>query len=84
MRAPRPKRRSRLAVAERVVNVGLIGGGLMGRELASAAARWIHLDDLGVRPRLVHACDVQPQALAWYERLADPPAAERRSPRGAR
>ena len=73
MTAPRPKRRSRSAVAERVVNVGLIGGGLMGRELASAAARWIHLDDLGVRPRLVHACDVQPQALAWYERLADPP-----------
>jgi predicted dehydrogenase len=60
-------------VAERVVNLGLIGGGLMGRELASAAARWLHLEDLGVRPRLVHACDVQPRALAWYERLADPP-----------
>jgi predicted dehydrogenase len=60
-------------VAERVVNLGLIGGGLMGRELASAAARWVHLDELGVRPRLVHVCDVQPQALAWYERLADTP-----------
>jgi predicted dehydrogenase len=60
-------------VAERVVNLGLIGGGLMGRELASAAARWVHLDDLGVRPRLVHACDVDPKALAWYERLSDPP-----------
>jgi predicted dehydrogenase len=60
-------------VAERVVNIGLIGGGLMGRELASAASRWIHLDDIGVRPRLVHACDVQPQALAWYERLSEPP-----------
>ncbi len=60
-------------MAERVVNLGLIGGGLMGRELASAAARWVHLDELGVRPRLVHVCDVQPQALAWYERLADTP-----------
>ena len=60
-------------MAERVVNLGLIGGGLMGRELASAAARWVHLADLGVRPRLVHACDVDPQALAWYERLGDPP-----------
>ena len=60
-------------MAERVVGLGLIGGGLMGRELASAAARWVHLDDLGVRPRLVHVCDVDPRVLAWYERLADRP-----------
>ncbi len=60
-------------MAERVVKLGLIGGGLMGRELASAVARWVHLDELGVRPRLVHVCDVQQPALAWYERLADPP-----------
>ena len=60
-------------MAERVVNLGLIGGGLMGRELASAAARWIHLEDLGVRPRVTHVCDVDPATLAWYERLADPP-----------
>jgi predicted dehydrogenase len=60
-------------VAERVVNLGLIGGGLMGREAASAAARWVHLNDLGVRPRLVHVCDVDAQALAWYERLSDVP-----------
>jgi predicted dehydrogenase len=60
-------------MAERVVALGLIGGGLMGRELASAAARWVHLAELGVRPRLVHVCDAQPEALAWYERLADRP-----------
>lgn len=60
-------------MAERVVNLGLIGGGLMGRELASAAARWVHLDELGVRPRLVHVCDVDAQARAWYGRLADEP-----------
>ena len=40
-------------VAERVVRFGVIGGGLMGREFASAAARWVHLADLGVRPELV-------------------------------
>jgi predicted dehydrogenase len=60
-------------MAERILNLGLIGGGLMGRELASAAARWVHLGDTGVRPRLVHVCDVSPAALAWYERLADAP-----------
>jgi predicted dehydrogenase len=60
-------------VAEREVGLGLIGGGLMGRELASAAARWVHLADLGVRPRLVHVCDVNLETLAWYERLAERP-----------
>jgi predicted dehydrogenase len=45
----------------------------MGRELASATARWVHLADIGVRPRLVHVCDVDPSTLAWYERLAPRP-----------
>ena len=45
----------------------------MGRELASAVARWIHLADFAVTPRLVHVCDLDPGVLAWYERLGDPP-----------
>ena len=45
----------------------------MGRELASAAARWIHLDDLGVRPEVVCVCDPTPNVLAWYERLEPVP-----------
>jgi predicted dehydrogenase len=57
----------------RTVRVGIIGGGLMGRELASAAARWIHLDDLGARPEIVHVCDVDEDVLAWYERLQPQP-----------
>jgi len=56
-------------MADRTIGFGLIGGGLMGREFASAAARWIHLDDLGVRPRLVAVCDTSPVALRWYGRL---------------
>jgi len=60
-------------MADRVVGFGLVGGGLMGRELASAAARWVHLAPLGVRPRLVHVCDPSPEALAWYERLDPAP-----------
>jgi predicted dehydrogenase len=60
-------------MADRIVGFGLVGGGLMGREFASAAARWIHLADLGVRPQLVHVCDPSEEARAWYERLDPAP-----------
>src|SRR3954447_1021090 len=58
---------------DRVVRFGVIGAGLMGREFASAAARWVHLDDLGVRPELAVVCDTNPEVLRWYERLAPRP-----------
>src|SRR5712692_6204483 len=45
----------------------------MGREFASAAARWAHLADLGVRPELAVVCDTSPEVLAWYERLRPSP-----------
>ncbi len=60
-------------MAERVVRFGIVGGGLMGREFASAAARWVHLADLGVRPEIAVVCDPDPDVLAWYERLAPRP-----------
>lgn len=60
-------------MAERVVRFGVIGGGLMGREFASAAARWVHLAPLGVRPELAVVCDPNPEVLAWYERLEPVP-----------
>lgn len=56
-------------MADRVVRIGLVGGGLMGRECASAVARWVHLADLGVRPELAAVCDTSPEVLAWYGRL---------------
>ena len=59
-------------MAERV-GLGIIGAGLMGREVASAVARWVHLDPFGVRPVVAHVCDVDQQALAWYERLEPRP-----------
>jgi predicted dehydrogenase len=62
-----------LAQVSRTVRFGLIGGGLMGREFASAAARWVHLADIGVRPEVAVVCDVNPDVLAWYERLDPPP-----------
>ena len=59
---------------ERTVSFGVIGGGLMGREFASACARWIHLEPIGVRPRIVAVCDTSPDVLAWYERLDPQPS----------
>jgi len=39
----------------------------MGREFASAAARWIHLSGLDVRPVIVAACDSNPKASEWFK-----------------
>ena len=47
------------------IRFGIIGAGLMGREFASAAARWGHLPDLNVRPELIAVCDKNPDILAW-------------------
>jgi hypothetical protein len=57
----------------RIVPFGLIGGGLMGREFASAAARWLHLTEPLPTPRLAVVCDTNPEVLAWYERLDPSP-----------
>jgi predicted dehydrogenase len=35
---------------------GIIGCGMMGREFASAAARWFHLLDISLRPEIVAIC----------------------------
>ena len=51
------------------VNVGIVGGGLMGREVAAAIARWPALADHPVDARLVGVCDIDPGALSWFERL---------------
>lgn len=51
-----------------VVRFGIIGCGLMGREFASAAARWLHLVDIDVRPEIVAVCDSNPDALEWFRR----------------
>jgi predicted dehydrogenase len=45
----------------------------MGREFASAAARWVHLEELGAAPELAAVADPNPDALAWFERLEPPP-----------
>ena len=47
----------------KTVKFGIIGAGLMGREFASAAARWAHLLDLDVRPEIAAVCDRNPAVL---------------------
>ena len=49
------------------IRFGIIGGGLMGREIASAIARWCHLLDVDARPTLVAVCDQVPAQLEWFK-----------------
>src|SRR2546427_11719217 len=51
---------------KREINFGIIGCGLMGREFASAAARWCHLLGQDVVPRIVGVCDTNPAMLNWF------------------
>ena len=51
----------------RPVGIGIIGGGLMGRETASAFARWRALTDVTVEPQLVGVADLNPAALEWFD-----------------
>ena len=50
----------------REVRFGIIGCGLMGREFASAAARWMHLTGMTARPRIVAVCDTNPALMGWF------------------
>jgi predicted dehydrogenase len=51
------------------VRVGIVGGGLMGRELTAAIGRWTALEGHPVQPELVAVCDTDPQALSWFDRV---------------
>ncbi len=53
-------------MAKRMISFGVIGCGLMGREFASAAARWCHLQNLDFQPQIVAACDANPQMTDWF------------------
>ncbi|MBW3635102.1 MAG: Gfo/Idh/MocA family oxidoreductase [Armatimonadetes bacterium] len=49
---------------------GIIGGGLMGREFASALGRWIALTDDAIPPsQLVAVCDLNEGARNWFSRV---------------
>jgi predicted dehydrogenase len=54
-------------MTKRVIRFGVIGCGLMGKEFASAAARWLHLTNVDFEPRIVAVCDAVYAATAWFE-----------------
>jgi predicted dehydrogenase len=53
-------------MAKRIIRFGVIGGGLMGREFASATARWCHLPGLDFEPRVEAMCSVTLADLEWF------------------
>ena len=48
---------------------GIIGCGMMGREFASAAARWFHLLRTGIHPEIVAICrrDTSAEKTRWFK-----------------
>lgn len=55
-----------MAKDRRIIRFGVIGCGLMGKEFASAAARWCHLTDVAFEPRITAVCDANPAATEWF------------------
>ncbi|RYZ43363.1 MAG: Gfo/Idh/MocA family oxidoreductase [Sphingobacteriales bacterium] len=53
----------------KTINIGIIGGGLMGKEAASAFGRWFALNDFPVNVALKAVCDLSEQVLSWYKMI---------------
>ena len=49
--------------------IGIIGGGLMGREVASALGRWFVLDHYPVQAELVAVCDLAEKQREWFRQV---------------
>ena len=52
--------------SDRDVRIGIIGGGLMGRELAAVCGSWGLLVDHPARPRITAVADPSPAAREWF------------------
>jgi predicted dehydrogenase len=52
----------------KTVRFGIIGGGLMGKEFASAAARWAHLLDMPARPEIVALASGREATFGWFQK----------------
>ncbi len=53
----------------KTLRLGIIGGGLMGREMASALGRWCALVDFPVRVELVAVCDLVEKTREWFRQI---------------
>lgn len=51
------------------MRLGIIGGGLMGREAASAFGRWFVLENFPAQAELVAVCDLQEKLLDWFKQV---------------
>ncbi|CCN33478.1 putative dehydrogenase [Vibrio nigripulchritudo SO65] len=51
----------------KTIRFGIIGGGMMGKEFASAAARWCHLTEVSGKPEIVALCDTNESIYGWYQ-----------------
>lgn len=52
-----------------IVKIGIIGGGLMGREVASLLARWFVLDPFPIKAELTAVCDLAEKQREWFRRV---------------
>lgn len=50
----------------KTIRFGIIGCGLMGREFASSAARWLHLTESRARPEIIGVCDTNEALMGWF------------------
>ncbi|MFV0336962.1 MAG: Gfo/Idh/MocA family protein [Chthoniobacterales bacterium] len=51
------------------VRIGIIGGGLMGREVASTLGRWFVLNDFPVKAELTAVCDLAEAQREWFRQI---------------
>ncbi|NRF94072.1 Gfo/Idh/MocA family oxidoreductase [Paenibacillus frigoriresistens] len=54
-------------MSKKIIRFGVIGCGLMGKEFASAAARWCHLINVDFEPKIVAVCDANTAATQWFQ-----------------
>ena len=51
------------------VKIGIVGAGLMGREIAAAIQRWPALINHPVMPIVTAVCDINPAAMDWFDQI---------------